>query len=343
MVTLDSHTGEVRSIIGGYNYRTGDFNRGVEAKRQIGSTFKPFIYYTALEKGYTMNKLIDGTPHNYSGWTPRNYSSSEDKKTTLVEALEKSVNTIAVELLNEVGINSVITNFDKTGVKLEFEKNLTIALGSTSASPLELANSYIPFSNGGTAYTPSFITKIEDIDGNILYERGDIEGVEAFDSIDTSLTTYMLEQVVEHGTGKGAKLRSKHGFSVAQGGKTGTTNDYRSAWYAGFTPDYVTVVYIGYDDNTPMPKNSSGGSMAVPLWKIFYQSMIDEGIYRPNKFDFIHENIKSGELVSRDIDIRTGEVKKAPTRFRRKILFKKGQAPKSFTEKIWNGFKGWFN
>jgi penicillin-binding protein 1A len=342
MVTLDSQTGEVRSIVGGYNYRTGDFNRSVEANRQIGSTFKPFVYYTALEKGYTMNQLIDGSTHRYGDWTPQNYGNAKYKKITLIQSLEKSINTIAVKLLDEVGIDSVVNNFNKTGVEIEFERNLTIALGSASTSPLKLATSYLPFSNGGYAYTPSFITKIEDVNGKILYERETIEGVEAFDSINTSLMTYMLEQVVNHGSGKRAKLISKRGFNVDQGGKTGTSNDYRSAWYAGFTPDYVTVVYMGYDDNSPMPNGSSGGSLAAPLWKDFYQTMIDKDIYTPTKFEFINENTKNGELVYRDIDLRTGEVKKAPKEFRREILFKKSQAPKTITEKIWNGFKGWF-
>ncbi len=343
MVTLDSQTGEVRSIVGGYNYRTGDFNRGVEANRQIGSTFKPFVYYTALEKGYTMNQMIDGSNHKYGDWTPQNYGNAKYKDITLLQSLEKSINTVAVRLLDEVGIDSVIDNFNKTGVEVEFDRNLTIALGSASTSPLKLAASYLPFSNGGYAYTPSFITKIEDVNGKILYEREVIEGVEAFDSINTSLMTYMLEQVVNYGSGKRAKLRSKRGFDVDQGGKTGTSNDYRSAWYAGFTPDYVTVVYMGYDDNSPMPNGSSGGGLAAPLWKNYYQTMIDEGIYKPNKFEFIDENIKNREIVSRDIDLRTGEVTKAPKEFRREILFKKDQAPKTFTEKIWKGFKGWFN
>ena len=343
MVTLDAKTGEVRSIVGGKNYRSGNFNRGIHAKRQIGSTFKPFIYYTALEKGYTMNQIIDASNTKYGNWSPKNYSNAKYKNITLIQSLEKSINTVAVKLLNDVGINDVIDNFNKTGVHVEFTKDLTIALGSTSASPLELATSYLPFANGGIAHKDSFITRIEDTDGNIIYKNKDLEGKKIYDSIDTSLMTYMLEKVVEYGSGRGAKLNSRHGFNVDQGGKTGTSNDFRSAWYAGFTPDYVTVVYMGYDDNTPMPKSSSGGRMAVPLWKSYYQSMIDKGIYTPSSFDFIDENIKSGELVSRNIDLRSGEIKRAPKEFKREVLFKKGEVPDTITEKIFKGIKGWFN
>jgi penicillin-binding protein 1A len=343
MVTLDAKTGEVRSIVGGKGYRSGNFNRGIEAERQIGSTFKPFIYYTALEKGYTMNQIIDGSNTKYGDWSPKNYNNAKYKNITLIQSLEKSVNTVAVRLLNDVGIDDVVDNFTQTGVDIEFTKDLTIALGSTSASPLELAASYLPFANGGTAHRSSFITRIEDTDGNIIYENEDLEGVEAFDPINTSLMTYMLEKVVKYGSGRGAKLHSKHGFNVDQGGKTGTSNDFRSAWYAGFTPDYVTVVYMGYDDNTSMPNGSSGGRMAVPLWKDYYQTMIDKGIYTPASFDFIDENIQSGELVRRNIDLRSGEVKRAPKEFRREVLFKKGQVPDTITEKIFKGIKGWFN
>ena len=343
MVTLDAKTGEVRSIIGGYNYKSGDFNRGIKANRQIGSTFKPFIYYTAIEKDYTMNQLIDASNHKYGNWNPQNYGNEQFEKITMIEGLEKSINTVAIKLLDEVGIDNVISNFNKTGVDVPLEKDLTIALGSASATPLQLATSYLPFSNGGYTYIPSFITKIEDIDGNILYERGEVKGIEAFDTIDISLTTFMLEQVVTHGTGQHSKLKFKGKYNVDQGGKTGTTNNYRSAWYAGFTPDYVTVVYIGYDDNSSMPYGSSGGQVALPLWKTFYQTMIDNKIYTPSKFEFLEDNIKSGELVYRNIDIRTGEIKKAPPEFRRTILLKKDQVPKSFTKKIWDGFKGWFN
>ncbi|MCS5420431.1 MULTISPECIES: transglycosylase domain-containing protein [Psychrilyobacter] len=343
MVTLDAKTGEVRSLVGGKGYRSGNFNRGVDAKRQIGSTFKPFIYYTALEKGYTMNQIIDGSNTKYGNWSPKNYGNAKYKNITLIQSLEKSVNTVAVKLLNDVGIDNVIDNFTRTGVDVEFTKDLTIALGSTSASPLELAASYLPFANGGTAHRSSFITRIEDTHGNIIYENEDLEGRNIYGSIDASLMTSMLEKVVEYGSGRGAKLHSKLGFNVDQGGKTGTSNDFRSAWYAGFTSDYVTVVYMGYDDNTSMPNRSSGGRMAVPLWKNYYQTMIDRGIYTPTSFDFIDKNIRSGELVRRNIDIRSGEVKRASREFRREVLFKKGQVPDTITEKIFKGIKGWFN
>ncbi len=342
LITLDAENGEVLSIIGGKEYHSGNFNRAIDAKKQVGSTFKPFVYYTALESGYTMNQMIDASTTAYGDWTPRNYGNSSFGNMTLIQSLEKSVNTAAVRLLKDVGINKVVENFKKTGADIPVEENLTLALGSMSTSPLELAASYIPFANGGYSFRPSFIRRIEDSQGNILYEREEVQGVEAYDTINTSLMTYMLQQVVENGSGKGSKLYSRLGLPVDQAGKTGTSNDFRSAWYAGFTPEYVSIVYIGYDDNSSMPNGSSGGRMAAPLWKNYYQKMINKGIYTPGSFEFIDENIKNGELVARNIDIRSGEVQRVAKNFRRKVLFKKDQAPdtptRKFFKKIFRSF-----
>ena len=346
MVTLDSKTGEVRSIIGGKNYGSGNFNRAVNTKKQIGSTFKPFVYYTALEDGYTMNQIIDASTVSYGDWTPQNYGGKKYGDITLMESMEKSVNTVAVKLLKDVGIFRVKENFYSTQVDIPIEDNLTIALGSMSASPMELAAAYLPFANGGYAHTPSFITRVEDKHGNILYEREDSENIKALEEIDVALTTYMMKDVVNNGSGRGAKVTSKMGFPIDQGGKTGTSNDFRSAWYAGFTPDYVTVVYMGYDDNTPMPKGSSGGRMAAPLWRNFYQKIIDEKIYSPTSFEFLEENIMRGELVERRIDLRNGELVRAPKEYRRDVLFKKGQVLErvvtKFFREVKNGTRGFF-
>lgn len=346
MVTLDAQTGEVRSVIGGKDYITGNFNRAVNTEKQIGSTFKPFVYYTAMEKGYTMNQIVDASTVSYGEWTPQNYGGKRYRKMTLLESLERSINTVAVKLLKEVGIGSVRKNFDSVQADIPMDNNLTSALGSMSASPLELATSYLPFANGGYAHTPTLITRVEDDHGNILYERGVPDENLVFDTINTSLTTYMLKDVVKNGSGKAAKIRTKFGFPVEQGGKTGTSNDFRSAWYAGFTPDYVTVVYMGYDDNSSMARGSSGGRLAAPLWKNFYERLIDKGLYSPQTFKFIDENIRNGELVEKSIDLRNGEVGRVSKEYRRSILFKKDQVPegevKKFFRGVTNGTRGFF-
>ena len=265
LVTIDTETGYVKSIVGGKNFRSGNFNRAIMAKRQPGSAFKPFVYYTALEKGIAMNELRDDSAEKYGDWQPKNYGNKSYGEITILQAIENSVNTIAVKLLKEVGISNVISNFRKTGVSIDIPKDLSIALGTMSITPMELATSYAPFSNGGYSVQPIFITKIEDKNGNVLYEQPVVKK-QVLDSENISLITHMLKDVVSYGSGRRAKVRTVNGKYAEQGGKTGTTNDNKSAWFAGVTPEYATTVYIGYDDNTSMPSYASGGSIAAPLW-----------------------------------------------------------------------------
>jgi len=341
LVTIDTETGYVKSIVGGKNFRSGNFNRAISAKRQPGSAFKPFVYYTALEKGIAMNELRDDSAEKYGDWQPKNYGNKSYGEITILQAIENSVNTIAVKLLKEVGISSVISNFKKTGVSIDIPKDLSIALGTMSITPMELATSYAPFSNGGYSVQPIFITKIEDRDGNVLYEQPIVKK-QVLDSENISLITHMLKDVVSYGSGRRARVRTANGKYAEQGGKTGTTNDNKSAWFAGVTPEYATTVYIGYDDNTSMPSYASGGSIAAPLWGEYYQALINRGVYTPGDFGFINENLKNKTLVSRTIDLRTGELGSPSREYKRTALFKKGQVPDGFTDNLYWGIKNMF-
>jgi len=341
LVTIDTETGYVKSIVGGKNFRSGNFNRAISAKRQPGSAFKPFVYYTALEKGIAMNELRGDSAEKYGDWQPKNYGNKSYGEITILQAIENSVNTIAVKLLKEVGISSVISNFKKTGVSIDIPKDLSIALGTMSITPMELATSYAPFSNGGYSVQPIFITKIEDRDGNVLYEQSIVKK-QVLDSENISLITHMLKDVVSYGSGRRARVRTANGKYAEQGGKTGTTNDNKSAWFAGVTPEYATTVYIGYDDNTSMPSYASGGSIAAPLWGEYYQAMINRGVYTPGDFEFIKENLKNKTLVSRTIDLRSGELGSPSREYKRTALFKKGQVPDGFTDNLYWGIKNMF-
>ncbi|WP_320046376.1 PBP1A family penicillin-binding protein [uncultured Ilyobacter sp.] len=341
LVTIDTETGYVKSIVGGKNFRSGNFNRAIMAKRQPGSAFKPFVYYTALEKGIAMNALRNDSAEKYGDWQPKNYGNKNYGEMTILQAMENSVNTIAVKLLKEVGISNVISNFKKTGVSIDIPKDLSIALGTMSITPMELATSYAPFSNGGYSVQPIFITKIEDRNGNVLYEQPVVKK-QVLDSENISLITHMLKDVVSYGSGRRARVRTVNGKYAEQGGKTGTTNDNKSAWFAGVTPEYATTVYIGYDDNTSMPSYASGGSIAAPLWGEYYQAMINRGVYTPGDFEFIKENLKNKTLVSRTIDLRNGELGSPSSEYKRTALFKKGQVPDGFTDNIYWGIKNMF-
>ena len=326
LVTIDSSNGYVKSIVGGKNFKDGNFNRATRAERQPGSAFKPFVYYTALEEGIPMNAVREDAEVRFGRWKPQNYGKNFVGDVTLLEAMEKSINIIAIKLLKEVGVNSVIKNVEKTGVEMDIPKDLTAALGTMTTTPQELATAYIPFSNGGFKMEPIFITKILNRDGQILYERQP-KKIRVFKSTDVSLLVHMMKDVVANGSGRRAKVIDRKGGPIEQGGKTGTTNGFRSAWYAGITPEYVTTLYIGYDDNSSMPAGSTGGSLAAPLWKRYYQKLIEKGIYKPGRFQFMDDHIKNGELVLADIDSRTGFAGDPTLGSRRTGLFKRGQEP----------------
>jgi len=343
LITLDSSNGYVKSIVGGKDFKGGNFNRATRAERQPGSAFKPFVYYTALEKGMSMNSVWEDSEIKIGKWSPQNYGKTFIGDVTMLEAMEKSINTIAVKVLREVGVKSVAENVRKTGAEMDIPNNLTTALGTMSTTPLELAKAYIPISNGGYRIKPIFITKILDRDGHILYEES-TKRERVFDSIDVSLIVHMMKGVIANGSGRSAKVIDRNGTPMEQGGKTGTTNGFKSAWYAGITPEYVTTVYLGYDDNSSMPYGSTGGGLAAPLWKRYYKRMVDKGIYKPGRFEFLDENIKNGDLVLVDIDSRTGFAGEVTVGLKRTGLFRKGkepiEQPKRHFLKLRDFFKG---
>ena len=341
LVTIDSSNGYVKSIVGGKNFKNGNFNRAMRAERQPGSAFKPFVYYTALEKGIPMNAVREDSEVKFGRWKPQNYGRNFVGDITLLEAMERSVNIIAIKLLKEVGIGNVIETVEKTGAQMDIPKDLTAALGTMNTTPYELAIAYIPFSNGGYRVEPVFITKVLNREGKILYENPG-KRTRKFKSKNVSMLVHMMKDVVTNGSGRNAKVMDRSGKTIEQGGKTGTTNGFRSAWYAGITPEYVTTMYVGYDDNSSMPAGSTGGSLAAPLWKRYYQKMINKGVYKPGKFQFMDEHIRKGELVLADIDSRTGFAGDPTVGSKRTGLFKRGQEPEKEEKKYFLRLKGLF-
>ncbi|WP_319370820.1 transglycosylase domain-containing protein [uncultured Ilyobacter sp.] len=340
LITIDSNNGYVKSIVAGKNFKTGNFNRATMAKRQVGSSFKPFVYFTALEEGIPMNTVIEDSEIEYGDWKPQNYGGTFSGNMTILEALEKSVNIVAIKLLEKVGVRSVINTFKKTGVNVDIPNNLSIALGTMSMSPLDLATAYLPFSNGGYKVKPIFISKVLDRYGNVLYEST-VEKEKIFDSDNISLIVHMMKNAVNNGSGRRARVTDKNGNGIEQGGKTGTTNDYRSAWFAGVTPEYVTTLYIGYDDNSSM-ENATGGGAAAPLWGEYYQRIINTGTYTPGEFQFMEEQIENGNLVTASIDSRTGLLGDSSSISIRTGLFKRGQVPVESNRSYFSSFGDFF-
>lgn len=269
LVSLDVKTGEILALIGGRNFRESQFNRAVQARRQPGSAIKPLIYTAAIEKGYTvLDKIYDG-PILYedgdSFWIPENYEKRFYGWTTIKEALAHSRNVVTIKLLESVGMKTMEQILKRFQVRYSSPLNLSFALGTLTFSPLEMARIFNVFPNYGIMIEPKFITKITDRYGTVIYENSSDETVVLSPEV-SYIMIYLLKNVVDRGTGQRIRWM---GFKRKCGGKTGTTDEYRDAWFIGFTPYVTTAVWVGYDDMKPIGPKMTGSRAAIPLWTRF--------------------------------------------------------------------------
>ena len=305
MITLDPFTGGIVSIVGGKNFKAGNFDRATMARRQLGSSFKPFVYLEALENGFETYSVVVNDFVAFGKWAPKNFDGRYSYNSTLVNSLNLSLNVPAVKLLDAITVDKFKEGIGDN-IKLTSEvKDLTAALGSVDSTPVNVAANFSIFVNGGYIVKPNIIREIRD-NQDILIYVADIEKVKAFDSVDVSVITAMLKSVVSNGTATKARVVDKSGRPIQQGGKTGTTNEHRTAWFVGITPEYVTVCYIGRDDSKPMYGKMTGGSAVAPMWARYYQTLINKGLYTPGKFEFLENYLETGDLVKQNIDIYTG-------------------------------------
>ncbi len=253
--------GAVAAMIGGVDYTESTFNRATQAHRQPGSAFKPFVYMAALEAGLTPQDEREDTPVDIGGWTPTNYGGRSYGTLTLADALAHSVNTITANLAQEVGIDAVIDAARRCGITSKLDANASLALGTSEVTPLELTSAYAAIASGGLKVTPYMVTQVDGAGGKVLYRRkppADAQRAVA-EHVDRDLTA-MMYGVMTEGTGRGAAI-----WSHEAAGKTGTTQDYHDAWFVGFTTDYVTGVWVGNDDSSPM-RGVTGGSLPAAIW-----------------------------------------------------------------------------
>ncbi|MFS8877381.1 transglycosylase domain-containing protein [Synechococcus sp. H55.11] len=268
LAAVDPRTGYVKALVGGINAQRGQFNRATQAFRQTGSTFKPYVYYAALASGrYSPGSILEDTPVTYPGsppYSPKNYDNTFYGPLTFARALELSRNVPTVKLADEVGIRNVIAAAQATGISAEMFPNLATALGSASISPLEMAASYAVFANGGYRVEPTFLAQVVDRNGQILFEAKP-QPQQVLDPWAVATLNQILKGVVTQGTGTAARLDD--GRPVA--GKTGTTSDFRDAWFIGYVPQLSTAIWIGNDNNSPMLPGTAGGAFVAPTWKRF--------------------------------------------------------------------------
>ncbi len=269
--------GAVKAMVGGVDYRQSQFNRTTQARRQPGSAFKPFVYLAALEKGFSADDKMEDRPIDDGKYRPQNFDGKYKGRVTLEQALAHSLNSVAVRLARDTGLAAVINAARRLGVASPLRADLSLALGSSEMTMLELVSGYAAFANGGAAIAPYAIVEIENKNGHVLYRREIPAFDRAADRGDINALVRMMEGVVAFGTGRAAQIP---GYGVA--GKTGTSEASRDAWFIGFTDDVVAGVWLGNDDNSPM-QDVTGGSAAAHLWREVMAPALDKGVirYRP--------------------------------------------------------------
>jgi penicillin-binding protein 1A len=260
VVVVDSR-GAIKAMVGGKSYKRSQYNRATKALRQPGSAFKPFVYLAAMEQGYTPDSVEVDEPVRIGNWEPENYKHKYLGPVTLRTALSLSLNTVAAKLANQIGPENVVAVAHRLGIVSHLGTDASIALGTSEVTLLELTSAFTPFSNGGYTVVPYSVSRIVTRDGQVLYERKGGGLGQAIASNDLGSMNSMMRAVVTDGTAKKSQVE---GFDIA--GKTGTSQDYRDAWFIGYSTYFTGGVWVGNDDNSPT-KNVTGGSIPALVWK----------------------------------------------------------------------------
>lgn len=274
LLSIDPMTGYIKAMVGGYDFKKSEFNRSVQSRRQPGSSFKPFVYGAAIDKGFTAATVIEDAPIRYNipgwdkDWTPGNYDGKFYGPMTLRDALAYSRNVVTIKLTERTGIDNVINFARQMGIKSNLERNLSLALGSSGVSLFELTSAYGVFANQGVRVGPQFIKYITNSSGNIL-ERSTPAEEEALNKQTAYILTSMMEDVIQKGTGKSARVPGRH-----LAGKTGTTNDFTDAWFVGFVPNLVTGTWVGFDDIRSLGHGETGAIAALPVWTSYMRTAL---------------------------------------------------------------------
>ncbi|MDQ6988344.1 MAG: penicillin-binding transpeptidase domain-containing protein, partial [Mariprofundaceae bacterium] len=341
LYSVDLERGTVLARVGGYDFKLGGFDRVSQAKRQPGSSFKPFLYATAIEKGFTPASIVMDAPIVFANdsaddfWRPENYGNRFAGAVTLRNALEHSRNLVAIRLLQDVGINTFIRRLRDYPFTQKFPRQLALALGATEVTPEQMVKAYIIIASGGLKWEPVGVQQVQDRTGQTLHRAvaGNrcqvchVEPVMAvnasmrpaeriLDPVDAFLIQNLMTGVVQRGTARRAKALNR-----PAAGKTGTTNQQMDAWFMGFTPQVLTGVWVGKDSPAPMGRKATGGGAALPIWMEAMQVM--------------HENRKVVNfpvpegIEWANIDYKTGALAGESTKYPFLEAFREGTAPSS--------------
>lgn len=324
LVAVDPFSGQIKAMVGGYDFADSQFNRAIQAKRLPGSAIKPLIYAAALDRGYTPASIIMDTPLIYENkkvetgemeeWKPKNYEEKFYGPTRFRYALAHSRNVVTIKILEDIGVNYAANYIQKLGVETPQQRDLSMALGSTAVTPLEMLTAYTVFANGGILVPPTYITRIRDRNGRILesIDPADFATGMAPDQrlirkpprrVISPETAYLITNIMESVVREGSGWRAK-AINRPSAGKTGTTNDLKDAWYVGFTPQLACVSWVGYDQERPLGKSETGSRAAAPAWVHFMKEAVKqypvENFKVPDSIEFHPIDKKNGLLLSED-------------------------------------------
>lgn len=360
LVSISPFNGSINAMVGGFDFFNSKFNRATQAKRQPGSNFKPFIYSSALEYGFTASSLVNDAPVVFedesleAAWRPKNYSGRVFGPTRLREALVKSRNLVSIRVLRSVGLKRATRYANRFGFKkADMPYDLSLSLGSGSFAPIEIVRAYAVFANGGFLITPHLITRVTDSDGKIVKEvkpltvcvdcknskedmladdilaedmqvsKGE-ELIEYAPRVITPQNAFIMRSIMREVVRRGTAVRAKVLGRTDFGGKTGTTNDQHDAWFSGFNDQVVTSAWVGFDGQKPLGRRETGGRVALPMW-VDYMRYAFDGM--PVNDDEEPEN-----MVTVRIDEKTGERVTASTKSSRFEIFREGHEPAEHIE-----------
>jgi 1A family penicillin-binding protein len=321
VIALDPRTGAIRALVGGRRSVLRGFNRALEARRQPGSAFKPFVYAAALSAGYTPATIVDDSPIEIADegrlWRPENFGGAYGGPLTLRRALMRSANAATVRLSQAIGEKRVASLAHRSGIRSRMDAVPALALGALEVTPIELVTAYAPFANGGVRVEPFLVSRIETADGTVLWRAPTPPPEQVLDGAAAFQITSMLRSVVDQGTGR---VLREMGVRGPVAGKTGTTNNGTDVWFIGYTPTLIAGVWFGYDSPRPIAPDATGGRLAAPAWAMFY-------------LDGWHERSPSGawtppdELVERRIDAFNGDLANEWCPETQREWFKRGTEP----------------
>lgn len=287
-IALEPATGEIRALVGGRDFSDSKFNRAIQARRQAGSSFKPFVYAAALSGGIPASHVIFDSPiileqPDGTTWAPKNYEGTFRGPVTIREALRRSINIVAVKLAMEVGLETVAQFARRMGIETPIPRVPSTAIGAADVIPLQMAEAYAVFANGGIRVRPRAILRVEDAQGRVLWQTRP-DSSQVLDPQVAALVVDIMRGVVDHGTGWSIRdpAVGKLPYDVPAAGKTGTTNDATDVWFIGFTPDLLAAVWLGFDRPKPIAPAATGGRFAAPIWADFMRGVyVGDSALRP--------------------------------------------------------------